>query len=309
MYRKALVAGILLAAVAGWGCGNNDKDKKVAKIEVKGPALQAPAMVYTSKGQVFRYRSNETPEFLADGSAWFPALNPKGTMVAYWEDESAFMSLYMIDVASKQTTKVGRWNTLGSNGRNLNLRNSPCWHPTQDACFFADGRQIWQVSSDGTNLQTIYEHQGGECYSVAVSPDGKNIAFIGITEKDQNLWIFSTVSKEARKVTDFTINMGLIGGVSWSPLGNQIAFVLYKAEESNVVLMPAEGGPTVQLTKSGNVNSPSWDVTGRKLAVCTGSQNAYIWQVALMNASDGKLITQLTTEPHGAYSPNISGAW
>ena len=206
MYRKSFVAALVIAALAGWGCGGGDKDKKPPKIEVKGAELPAPAMVYTSKGQVLRYRSNETPEFLANGSAWFPALNPKGTMVAFWEDESAFMSLHILDVAGKQKIKVGQWRTLGSNGRNLNLRNSPCWHPTLDACYFADGRQIWQVSSDGTNLQTIYEHQGGECYSVAVSPDGKNLAFVGITEKDQNLWLYSLVSKEATGITDARSN-------------------------------------------------------------------------------------------------------
>ena len=152
MCRKVMVAVAVIAALAGAGCGSKDTGKKVAKVEVKGKNLPSPALVYTSKGQVYRYRANEKPEFLADGSAWFPALNPAGTMVAYWEDESAFMSVYIIDIASKQKTRIGRWQTLGANGRNLNLRNSPCWHATHDSVFFADGRQIWQVSADGTRL-------------------------------------------------------------------------------------------------------------------------------------------------------------
>ena len=29
--------------------------------------------------------------------------------------------------------------------------------------YFADGRQIWEVDADGTNLATVYEHRAGAC--------------------------------------------------------------------------------------------------------------------------------------------------
>ncbi len=315
---RVIAAGLVVIVVAGfWGWwtwsskGKETTKQKRPRITQKKKAPLPPGVVlYTSQGKLWKLSKGEQPEVLLEGAFWFPAVNREGTRMAYWEDHGTTMKLSVMNLVSRKTLEVGEWYTLGSLGRNLNMRNAPCWHPKKDVLYFADGTQIWQVNSDGTDLQTLYEHDAGGCYGVTVSPDLKTFAFVGVTETRQNLWTYSTVSKHARSITDYTSQQGMVGAPAWSPIeGKTIVYALYKAEQVNLWSIPANGGTAVALTKEGRTNSPHWDLLGEKLAVSSGTQNPLSWQIALVNAKDGKFLKQLTNAPAGAFSPSITGAW
>ncbi|MEK7766256.1 MAG: hypothetical protein AAB368_08460 [bacterium] len=297
----------LIVMVAG--CKGKEAPKPVFKPQVQAVAGPPGLLVYASQGRVYRLRKGEAPEQLAAGPAWFPVLNADGSLLAYWEDRGETMRLVVMNIVSRATTTIGEWSSLGALGRSLNLRNAPCWDSKRDRVYFADGRQIWEADADGGNLATVYEHARGGCYSVTVSPESDRFAFVSVTEKDQNLWTYSTRSKKALALTDYTLQDGATGAPAWGPVGGKLAYVLYKAEESNLWMIPADGGQAVVLTKEGRTNAPAWESTGKLLAVSSGAQNAYAWQIALVKAEDGRFLQQLTNAPAGACSPSLNGAW
>jgi len=306
------VAAVLLAAAMIMpGCRGKEKPKGKVRESVSGPTAPPGVMLYMSRGKIWKVRKGETAEALVTRMAWFPSVNSDGTMMAYWEDDGDAMSLHVMNLISRIDNKIGQWRTLGAGGRNLNLRNAPCWHPKKDAVLFADGTQIWQVMSDGTDLMTLYEHDRGGCYSVTVSPDGTRLAFVSVTENDQNLWVYSTLTKQAMPLTDYTVRDGMVGSPAWSPTtqSDKIIFVLYKSEEANLLLVSSEGGAAQVLTKEGRTNSPQWDPSGARLVVSSGTQNPLSWQVSLMKPEEGGFLEQLTAIPAGAFAPSISANW
>ena len=313
MFRERGRFGRLLVtvfAVVLAGCRSKEAPKAAPKMEKKGPALPTGTLLYTTQGGLWKLTRGASPErVLEHGTYWFPAINADVNQGACWVDLGGEMALEIVNLVSHVTVRAGQWGTLGALGRNLNLRNAPVWIPGRDVVVFADGRQIWQVDADGGNLQTIYEHPDGGCYSVTLSPDGDRLAFVGVTDKEQNLWSYSLKTKRATPITDYTNQMGAVGAPAWSPKGDRIIFVLYKGEEANLYTVPAEGGTPNKLTKEGRTNAPAWDPTGRKLAVSSGTQNPLVWQIALVDPDTCKFLEQLTTAPAGAFAPSIEGAW
>jgi len=300
-------AGMALAVLGG--CHPKEAPKAVVAHEVVGPKLPPGVLLYTSRGQLWQFRRDQPPEAVATGAVWFPAVNSDGTLAAYWEDTGSSMALTVLNLVSHTTVRIGQWNSLGSLGRNLDLRNAPCWVPGRDLLRFADGRQIWEVEADGSNLQTLYEHPDGGCYAISNAPNGRRVAFVSATDHDQNLYVYSLDTHKATPLTDYTQRDGSVGAPAWSPKGDRIVYVLYKTEEANLWGIPAEGGTPTSITKEGRTNAPSWDPTGRRMAVSTGTQNPFNWQIALVNGDDGKFIEQITSVTAGAASPAVTGQW
>lgn len=315
--RRRAAWPVALAVAAGLaGCHAKEAPHEAVKVATPPPALPTGLLVYSTRGQLVRQSRDGTPELLVGGPAWFGTLSPDGTQLAYWADAGEAMTLQILDLARRTGITVGRFTSLGSAGRNLNVHNAPCWSRSPDGAhlYFADGRQIWQVEPDGSNLQTVYEHAPGGCYAVSASPDGRKLAFVGVTESDQNLWIYSLDTRQAKAITDYTIKDGAVGSPAWcpNPKSERILYTLYQGEDVNVWFVSPEGGPSIMLTREGRTNSPAWDPTGKKIAVSTGSQNPLAWQIAIIDAEFGKFTGQQTkpeTCPAGAYAPTITGAW
>jgi len=312
MRSSAAVFLSFLIAVSVGGCKGKEAQAPPPPPKPKSAPVPKGILIYVSAGSLYRMEEGGMPVLLDAGPAWFPAVKVNesgGGMVAYWQDEADGMSLATIDLVSNSKTIIGKWTSLAGSGRNLNVRNAPCWHPVEDRLFFADGRQIWSVGPDGHNLETLYEHPSG-CFSVTVAPDGKKIAFVGVKGGEQNLWVYSLLTHKARALTAITEMEGFVGAPAWSPKSDNIVFVVYKAEESNLwSISAAEGAEAVKLTKEGRVSSPSWTPSGKYIAVSSGMQDPYKWQVALIDSGDGRFLKQLTDSPVGAYSPSIGGTW
>ncbi len=297
------------AVLASAGCGKSKPRGAIGKSVKEVVKLPEGIGVFSSRGSVWKIAKGTQAEEIVGKPCWFPAVNSQASLAAFWEEHGLYLSLMVQDLISGETRELWKWNAPPALARNLNLRNAPCWHPKEDTLFFADGKQIWSVNADGSDLQTVYEHGQGGCYSVAADPEGTSLAFVSVEEEAQNLWVYSSKSKESLALTTYTSMQGLAGAPAWSPSGNVIAFVIYRADQANVWTIPATGGGASVLTKDGRTNSPSWDITGAKLAVSSGIQDAYRWQINLISATDGKFLQQLTRADTGAFSPSITGAW
>lgn len=308
----ASLATLALFAVAIAGCKDKVPPPKPVQTPPKAVELRPGILVFTARGGIWKLDKGGQPELVLDGQYWFPVLNAEGDKIAYWEDRGGTMALFIMNLISRETMEVGEWFTLLAHGRNMNLRNAPCWHPgkDKDVLFFADGRQIWRVNGDGTGLETVYEHRDGGCYSVAVAPDGDQFAFVNVGPASQNLWTYSIEAQHAMPITDYSNQDGMVGAPAWSPLDHRIAYVFYKGEEANIRLISPQGGSKEELTKQGYTNSPQWGVLGKNLVVCSGTKNRLRWQIILMEAETGKFIDPALTDiESGAFAPSITGDW
>lgn len=314
MFRKSAALKVLcvsVAALAGLqGCKKKEAPKKREVVVQKKVDVKPGMLAYSAQGRIWLLEKGGQPRVFSDSISWFPTINRKGTHLAYWEDRGDYMELCVSNLASKQKVVIWRWQDPPALARNLNLHNAPCWTEEDDNLLFADGRQIWQCRADGSNLQTIYEHAEGRCFSVAAESKGEQMVFVGISpDGAQNLWHYSMLSRECMPLTALTGMEGAIGSPAWSPKNSRVAYVVYRGDQANIWMISITGLQSTVLTKDGRSNSPAWDDNGEKIAISSGSQDPYRWQIRLISAADGKELERLTDSPVGAFSPSICASW
>jgi Tol biopolymer transport system component len=125
---------------------------------------------------------------------------------------------------------------------------------------------------------------------VALSPDGRQIAFESERDSTNNIWIANVDGSSARKITD---SRGVTtGSPAWSPDGKSIAFDSNREGRPNVYVLQLAGGAPRRLTHSlGEANLPQWSHDG-KWIYFAGRFGAR-FEVARMPASGGE-VTQIT---------------
>ena len=139
------------------------------------------------------------------------------------------------------------------------------------------GAGVRQLSvSEGTNI------------AVAVSPDGRTIAFdlLGL------LWTVPTAGGPARCLTDAFADLG---HPSWSPDGRQLVFQSYRSGNFQLWVMNADGTGPRQLTAGfADHREPSFSPDGRSIIFSSDMSGRYA--IHLLSLADGR-IRQLT---HGS---------
>jgi dipeptidyl aminopeptidase/acylaminoacyl peptidase len=107
----------------------------------------------------------------------------------------------------------------------------------------------------------------GYSFGGSFSPDGKQIVFVSSGEGVPQAWRAGADGTGLVQLTQFD---DPVGGVLWSPAGDRLAISLAPGGGLNtqIYLVPAEGGEPVQITGGGQVNNwlNEWSQDGRYLA-------------------------------------------
>lgn len=105
------------------------------------------------------------------------------------------------------------------------------------------------------------------------SPNSESIAFISSTEGSENIGmdgmdgmdaaVIYIVDVHAKKITKLTATKGAVGGLSWSPAGDQIAYSKRVAERMpDVHIVNVDGSGDRNLTSGGG---PHWSPDGKHI--------------------------------------------
>jgi TolB protein len=125
---------------------------------------------------------------------------------------------------------------------------------------------------------------------LAVSPDGKQIAFNSTKSGTTNVWVVPVDGGEPRQLT---FDSEAMGWQSWSPDGKLIAIETKRGEDTHLMIMPADGGAPTQLTFDRGQSWPhDWSPDGDKI-VFAGQRND-LWNIYWVSRST-KMQKQITS--------------
>ncbi len=244
-----------------------------------------------------------------------PRFSPDGKNLAFIRHFTSFQrEIFVIPVAGGELRQITKDNV-----RIYGL----AWNNDNENLFFtsfreADRLNLWQISLNGNNPQLI-STGSKEMQSLAVSPDGKTLAFTEET-MDENIWEISgdqsrplIRSTKADHSQQFSPDGNLIvfasdrtgnyeiwisdadgknqrqltnskdskGSPRFSPDGQFIAFDAQTADKSDVYLISVNGGEPKKLTDSDKNNFlPAWSADGKTIFfVSNRSGNNQIWKM------------------------------
>jgi Tol biopolymer transport system component len=144
---------------------------------------------------------------------------------------------------------------------------------------YMKGGDIWVMDADGTNETNLTNTPDINERDPAWSPDGTKIAFTGPGgfNEDNSGGLEDIYVMDADPTTDDATSLtntpySLEYQPSWSPLGDQLAFVREVpgqiiSEQSDIFVMDANGENATNLTQTdANEHAPAWSPDGEKIA-------------------------------------------
>jgi len=187
----------------------------------------------------------------------------------------------------------------------------PRWRPDGQLIGYAKGndvsesgkREFWTVKPDGTDNRVEFidsiSYRWGSAICFDWSPDGKAIAWLRSYPDYGEIFIRDLGSGKERQLTSFKKE---IDEMAWG-LNGQILFCSNKGGNTNVWMMPANGGEAVQVTKgSGPDLGVRVSADGKRLIFLERRTFRYLWTADL----DGKNARQLTFEDQRVQGPQFS---
>ncbi len=244
-----------------------------------GAAAAAMLAVAALAGVAWRFTRAEglpvaVPSQVTAASGWEaePKISPAGSDIVY--------------AAGGAGANVDIWLVDARGGNPIRLTDdpapdsSPAWFPDGSAIVFASERGgvsgLWKAPRLGGQSPTPIVAAAG---SPAISPDGTRIAF---TRPDAGgtlrIAVAPLADPSAAKILT-TANDGLWNHTSpaWSPDGQTICY----AAQTDLWVVPAEGGKPRQLTKDGEADfEPAWSADGRWVYFTSmRGQTTAIWRV------------------------------
>lgn len=155
----------------------------------------------------------------------------------------------------------------------------PDWMPDNKEVTYVSNRTghhtYWAMNLETKREQMLFDFKGDANY-VKLSPDGKKVAFNFTQDGVINLWTASLAGGNEQQ--QLTFDKELAGFPVWSPDGKWLAFQIKRGDETNIYIIPSEGGSPEQLTfEKGQSWAYGWSPDGNKI-LFAGQRNGF-WNV------------------------------
>lgn len=250
---------------------------------------------------------------LTDDAGWdgTPAWSPDGTQIAFASERlgSPVIMLMNADGSDQRALTEATYASL-----------MPAWSPDGQQIAFAStriydveqqgGRQevdagfeIWVMNADGSDLRRITGNPEDQSLYPAWSPDGKQLAFMEVTDE-----VHIMVQEPAERAPATSLTDAVEGRPwtpDWSPDGRQMAFMNQLNNVADIWLLDIKSGETVHLSQpDSNDGEPAWSPDGKEIVFASdrdGTQSLYVM------SADGQNVRRLTTDSAEYSHPVWSG--
>jgi len=226
-------------------------DSRVVFVAETGPknARQKRLALMDYDGANVQYLTDSASIVLA------PRFSPTGDRVLYTSYETGSPSIFLIDLATVQRSRVP----------------VPLGSMTFSPRFSRDGSRVVYSMSDGGNTDLWLQDLGGGLPSrltnapsietaPSFSPDGSQIVFESDRSGSQQLYIMPAGGGEPRRIS---FGPGRYGTPVWSPRGDYIAFTNQNEGRFHIGVMRIDGSEERLLTASFLDEGPTWAPNGR----------------------------------------------
>jgi Tol biopolymer transport system component len=189
----------------------------------------------------------------------------------------SFLSTNSSSAAEPAIASSGQWMVYVESHENWNI-----WRTAlKDATM---GKSVRLVASSGRNYDPRY------------SPDGGRIAFVSDRSGSMELWVADAEDKNPQQLTH--IGAPWLGGISWSPRGDQIAFDARPDGRSAIFLIDSNGGAPKIFDKTAyEERMPAWSRSGDAIYFNSNRDGTLaIWRKSLVDGS----VTRVS--PHGMFA-------
>jgi Tol biopolymer transport system component len=269
------------------------------------------------------------PVRLTTNASWdfAPAWSPDGRSIAFLRSlDDYHASVVVIPAMGGQERELARvaFNTFGT------VMHWPLNGPPPYLAWSADGKWLLAVDGNTPDYNETYRivrisTETGEKRpltapprttsgdgAIAVSPDGKTLAFVrAVTLPVSDIYVVS-VSKDLLPAGDprrITFDRKEIDGLSWTADGRALVFPSTRGHKLELWRIPAKPvGKPVRLAVTGD-DPANVQISreGHRLIYSHTFENTNIWRVSLRGAQAGRatnLIPSTRSEFHPRYSPN-----
>ena len=211
---------------------------------------------------------------------------------------------------------------MDADGRNVSqLTNSPGFHaspscsPDGSKIAFGGGDPsnsgIFVMNANGAdqkrltdNSKSVVDKYGSPTAydaSPSWSPDGKRIAYMGMRDRNADIYVMNADGSNPKRLTS---DPAYEGSPSWSPDSKRILFSSNKSNPKGgyqLHVINADGAGEKQLTTSPKTKEePSWSPDGKMIVYAGCPENGYA--ICIVNA-DGTGEKKLTNNPEPEGSP------
>jgi Tol biopolymer transport system component/DNA-binding winged helix-turn-helix (wHTH) protein len=124
------------------------------------------------------------------------------------------------------------------------------------------------------------------------SPDGQFVAFVSTRTGGGQIWLADADGRRPRRLTNFEDSR--VGSPRWSPDGTRLTFTILTGGQSDIYVMPVDGGAGFNVTSDSLDDlSPSWAADGQSVYFASRRSGAWqVWRVEL----DGGGLQQVTSD-------------
>jgi Tol biopolymer transport system component len=214
-----------------------------------------------------------------------PSWSPDGNNIAFQSNREGDFNIYTM-------TKEGAEQTQITYGNLDDL--APTWSPDGEwVAFVQHENGIWLVNPGGVNLVRI---TSGNDTNPIWSPDGRHIVFKRLDTVGVDLYIISSSIHgswlDDLTLTRLTQHEEADWSPSWSPDGNNLAFVSGRNGNGDIYTMRRDGSALFRLTANETDDyAPSWSPSGDKIAFLSSIRG---YSDIFMMDNDGANQTRLT---------------
>ena len=153
-------------------------------------------------------------------------------------------------------------------------------------CTRGDFNNLCMINADGTGLKTLISNNTNNYYPV-FSPQGDSVVYASLVNGNFDLF---RIVLSTSKIFQLTNKVGNVFSPSFSPDGNQIAFLNRPSSGPAALWVMKSNGENPHLLYAGpnNIVAAAWSPHGDSIAFAMAVESDYAYQVFLLDVNQPK---------------------